>query len=94
MDTCLWLWGAFGAIAAEAAFVYQQRTKRPSARDFMGGFFFFATSLMVVVTGGVVYLYETHGMISHGVAAFHVGAATPAVLGKIVLASPSAPTTD
>ncbi len=89
----LWIYGVLGAVSAEVLFLYRQRNQRPPAY-YRDPFFLCVTLAMIMVAGVLVFTYEVSGMISHAVAAFHVGAATPLIVGKALVSPPASPLVD
>ena len=83
-----WVCGIFGAIAAEVLYVYRMRRERPP-RYLQSVFYWVSTSFMVLVSGGLVYVYQSVGLVDNPLIALHLGISTPVIIGNLLVKSPN-----
>ena len=86
----LWIIGIMGGLCAEVVYLYQHREKRPP--EYLKGIFYWVVTAAVIAIGGlVVYVYEFSKIIEHPLAAFHIGASAPVIVGKLAVKPPKPP---
>ena len=83
------LFALLGGIAAELLHWYVLSRKPAGVRDFANHPFYWATTLGMIILGGIMPLLYIEGSAS-ALLCFHLGAATPVIVQKLVANLPAA----
>lgn len=89
--TELWqfaLWGGIGGLAAEVLHWYLLSRQPGGAVRFSGGMIYWGSTAFMIVLGALIPILYIEGAAS-ALLCFHLGAATPVILQKLIVAVPA-----
>ncbi len=81
-------WGAGGGLAAEILHWHQLARQPGGTARFAHGVVYWVSTILMIALGGVVPVLYIEGAAS-ALLCFHLGAATPIVLQKLIAAAPT-----
>lgn len=89
--TELWqfaLWGGIGGLAAEVLHWYLLSRQPGGTARFSGGMIYWVSTIFMIALGALIPILYIEGAAS-ALLCFHLGAATPVILQKLIVAVPA-----